>query len=148
VDGIDELLKVFVAYSVDAWGDYFTEALAGSPGRVYQIRTTAAADEPSATWLVRTSPGHFTVEGGPGEKLAEEPGADVTIGGTPTDVLRWSWNRGTPGEPGRVTVDGSPDAVAEFRRCVVIATQLVRQAADDRRGRGGVRARPRRPRAS
>jgi hypothetical protein len=136
VDGIDELLKVFVAYSVDAWGDYFTEVLAGSPARVYRILTTAAADEPGVTWLVRTSPGHFTVEGGPGEKLTEEPVPDVTIGGAPTDVLRWSWNRGTPGEPSRVTVDGSPDALAEFRRCVVIATQLVRQAADNRRGRG------------
>jgi uncharacterized protein (TIGR03083 family) len=123
VDGIDELLKVFVAYSVDAWGDYFTEALAGSPGWVYQIRTAATADEPSVTWLVRTSPGHFTVEGGPGEKIAEELVPDVAIGGTPTDVLRWSWNRGTPGEPNRVTVGGSGEALAEFRRCVVIATQ-------------------------
>ena len=39
VDGVDELLKVFVAYSVEYWGDYFTEALANSPGRIYQIET-------------------------------------------------------------------------------------------------------------
>ena len=41
VDGIDELLKVFVAYSVTEWGDYFTDILAGSPGRTYTVRATA-----------------------------------------------------------------------------------------------------------
>ena len=33
IDGVDELLKVFVSYSVGEWGEYFTEALADSPGR-------------------------------------------------------------------------------------------------------------------
>ena len=123
VDGVDELLKVFVGHSVDAWGEYFTDALAGSPGRTYEIQTTAVADRPSVAWFVRTSPGHFTVEGGPGEKLTDEPVPDVTVSGTPADLLRWSWNRETPGEPSRVKVDGSQEALAEFGRCVVIATQ-------------------------
>lgn len=123
VDGVDELLKVFVAYSVEAWGDYFTEALANSPGRSYKFQTTATAGGPGVTWLVRTSPGHFTVDGGPGEKLADEQVPDVTVSGAPTDMLRWSWNRETSGEPSRVTVDGSEEALAEFGRCVVIATQ-------------------------
>jgi hypothetical protein len=123
LDGIDEILKVFVAYAVDAWGDYFTEALAGSPGRALKIQAAATADSPSVTWLVRTSQGHFTVRGGPAEKLADEPIPDVTIAGTPTDVFRWSWNRETPGAPSQVTVEGDPAALAEFRRCVVIATQ-------------------------
>lgn len=123
VDGIDELLKVFVGYAVDAWGDYFTEALADSPGRAYKIETTATADRPSVTWLVRTSPGRFAVDGGPAGRPAEDSAADVTVSGTPTDVLRWSWNRETPGEPSRVTVDGSEEALAEFGRCVAIATQ-------------------------
>ena len=48
---------------------------------------------------------------------------DVTVSGTPTDVLRWAWNRETPGEPSRVTIEGDADALAEFRHCVVIATQ-------------------------
>ena len=122
-DGVDELLKVFVGYSVEAVGDYFAEALANSPGRVYQIETTATAGTPSVGWIVRTSPGHFTVEGGPGEKPADDPAPDVTIAGSPTDMLRWAWNRETPGEPSRVTVEGSEEALAEFGRCVVIATQ-------------------------
>jgi uncharacterized protein (TIGR03083 family) len=123
VDGIDELLKVFVGYAVDAWGDYFTEALADSPGRAYKIQAMATADRPGVTWLVRTSPGRFAVDGGPAEQPAGDLVADVTVSGTPADVLRWSWNRETPGEPSRVTVDGSEEALAEFGRCVVIATQ-------------------------
>jgi len=123
IDGVDELLKVFVAYSVTEWGDYFTEALAGSPGRTHKVRITATTDSPSVTWLVKTSPGDFTVDGGPGEAVNDESAADVTVSGTPADVLRWAWNRGTPGEPGRVTINGDAGALAEFFRCVVIATQ-------------------------
>lgn len=123
VDGIDELLKVFVAHGVDAWGEYFTEALADSPGRVYQIQATAAAESPGVSWVVRTSPGRFTVDGGPGARLTDEAVPDATITGHPTDVLRWAWNRETPGEPSRVTVKGSEAALAEFGRCVAIATQ-------------------------
>jgi hypothetical protein len=46
----------------------------------------------------------------------EEPVPDVTVTGTPADLLRWSWNRETPGEPSRVKVDGSQEALAEFGR--------------------------------
>jgi MDMPI C-terminal domain/Mycothiol maleylpyruvate isomerase N-terminal domain len=112
VDGIDELLKVFVAYSVTAWGDYFTDILAGSPGRTYTVRTDGAA------WRVRTGPGLFAVEDGAGDDAA-----DVTVGGPPTAVLRWVWNREGTGEPSGVTVEGAPEAVEELRRCIVTATQ-------------------------
>jgi hypothetical protein len=110
VDGIDELLKVFVAYSVAEWGSYFTDILAGSPGRTYTVRTDGAA------WRVRTGPGLFAVEDGDGA-------ADVTVSGPPAAVLRWVWNRESAGEPSDVTVDGAPEAVEELRRCIVIATQ-------------------------
>ena len=70
VDGIDELLKVFVAYSVARWGNYFTDILAGSPGRTYTVRTDGAA------WRVRTVPGLFAVEDGP----VGDTG-DVTVSG-------------------------------------------------------------------
>jgi uncharacterized protein (TIGR03083 family) len=106
VDGIDELLKVFVAYGVAEWGDYFTDALAGSPGRSYTVRTDGAA------WRIRTGPGSLTVEDGDGA-------ADVTVSGPPTAVLRWVWNRGQDG----VTVEGAPEAVEELQRCIVTATQ-------------------------
>lgn len=112
VDGIDELLKVFVAYSVATWGKYFTDVLAGSPGRTYAVRTDGAA------WLVRTGPDLFTVEDGAGDAAA-----DVTVSGPPTAVLRWVWNREAVGASSGVTIEGAPEAVAELKRCIVTATQ-------------------------
>jgi uncharacterized protein (TIGR03083 family) len=111
VNGIDELLKVFVAYSVAEWGDYFTDVLAGSPGRTYTVRTDGAA------WRMRTGPGLFAVSDG------ADDAADVAVSGPPTAVLRWVWNREAAGEPSDVTVEGAPDAVDELRRCIVTATQ-------------------------
>jgi len=111
-DGTDELLKVFLAYGVAEWGDYFTEALAASPGRAYIVRADGAA------WRVRTGPGRVDVTDGAGD----EP-ADVTVSGPPAAVLRWVWNREAPGEPSGVTVEGPPEALDELRRCITIATQ-------------------------
>ncbi|MEH0844186.1 maleylpyruvate isomerase family mycothiol-dependent enzyme [Micromonospora sp. CPCC 205711] len=109
VDGIDELLRVFVEYSVGEWADYFTGILAGSPGRSYTVRTDGAA------WRVRTGPGLFRVDGD------VEDAADVTVSGPPTAMLRWLWGRA--GERSGVTVEGPPEAVEELRRCLVTATQ-------------------------
>jgi uncharacterized protein (TIGR03083 family) len=110
VDGIDELLKVFVAYAVLDWADYFKDILDASPGRTYTVRTDGAA------WRVRTGPGQFIVEDG------ADGDTDVTISGPPTDVLRWVWNR-TGAEPGAVTVEGPAEAVDELQRCITTATQ-------------------------
>jgi hypothetical protein len=112
VDGIDELLKVFLAYSVAQWGDYFTGILAGSPGRTYTVRTDGAA------WRVRTGPGLVAVEDGTGDGAT-----DVTVSGPPAAMLRWVWNREGAGGPSGVTVEGAPEAVEELRRCIVTATQ-------------------------
>jgi uncharacterized protein (TIGR03083 family) len=110
-DGIDELLKVFLAYSVAAWGSYFSEILSASPGRTYTIRTDSRA------WQVRTAPGTLRVDDGAAQA------ADVTVSGPPTALLRWVWNREGADEPSGVTVDGAPEAVAELKRCMVTATQ-------------------------
>ena len=117
IDGVDELLKVFVSYSVGEWGDYFAEALADSPGRSYAINTDGVS------WLVGTSPGRFSVGGGPGMTPPTYVKTDVSISGTPAALLRWVWNREAPGERSGVTIEGDLEALAEFRRCVVIATQ-------------------------
>ena len=98
--------------SVAEWGGYFTDTLAGSPGRTYTVRAGGAA------WWVRTGPGLFAVQDGTGEEAA-----DVTVSGPPAAALRWVWNREGAGEPGGVTVEGTPEAVEELRRCIVTATQ-------------------------
>lgn len=110
VDGIDELLKIFVEYSIAEWSSSFAEILAGSPVRTYTVRTDGAA------WRVRTGPGLFSVADG------ADDSAEVTVSGPPAALLRWVWNREGPGEPGDVTVQGPPDAVAVLRRCITMAT--------------------------
>lgn len=116
VDGIDELLKVFTAYAVTEWSDYFREPLAGSPGRTYEVR--AEADNVT-TWRIRTGPGPtFTVE----EAAAPGP-ADVTLSGTPEALLRDLWNRADAGETSQVRITGAPEAVEELRACLRISTQ-------------------------
>ena len=118
VDGIDELLRVFVAYDVEKWGDDYAEVLGGSPGRSYAINTDGVS------WLVGTSPGRFSVGGGPGRTVPDTARADVTISGAPVALLRWVWNRGAgrrgirrhhrgrPGRAGRVpSLRGHRDSV-------------------------------------
>ena len=117
VDGVDELLKVIVAFDVEKWGDDYIEVLGGSPGWSYAINTDGVS------WLAGTSPGRFSIGGGPGMTVPSYVRTDVTVSGAPAALLRWAWNRESPGEPSGVTIEGDPDAVAEFRRCVVTATQ-------------------------
>jgi hypothetical protein len=106
VDGIDELLKVFVAYSVDQWGDYFSDILAGSPGRTYTVRADGAA------WRVR--PARAVRRGdGPGDDEA-----DVTVTARRRRAALAVEPEGA-GEPSAVTVQGAPEAVEELRRCTV-----------------------------
>jgi uncharacterized protein (TIGR03083 family) len=121
-DGIDELLKVFVAYGVSDWSEVFADALKDSPGHTYLIKADATTDSPAVSWLVTTAPGQFVVAGGPGEQVNSTATPDVTLSGTPTQLLRWAWNRETPGEPTGLRVTGDSGALAEFRRCVVLAT--------------------------
>jgi len=111
VDGIDELLKVFVAYSVAEWGGYFAGILARSPGHTYAVRTDGAA------WWVRTGPGLFRVEDGAGDGAV-----DLTVSGAPTPLLRWMWNREDADAPSGVTAEGAAEATDALRRCITIAT--------------------------
>ncbi|MEV4617345.1 maleylpyruvate isomerase family mycothiol-dependent enzyme [Asanoa sp. NPDC049573] len=108
VDGVDELLKIFVGYCVGVWTDDFKEILDASPGRSYALRTDGAA------WRVRIAPGTFTVEDG------DAADADVTVGGPPAALLRWVWHR-QPG--GEVTVDGPAGALDQLHACITKATQ-------------------------
>jgi hypothetical protein len=112
VDGIDELLRVFVAYGVAEWGEYFAELLDAAPVHTYRVRTHGAV------WRMRTAPGTFTVQDG-----EDGTPADVTLSGPPADLLRRLWNRDLPGEPTQVRVEGDPAAAELLRRLVVTATQ-------------------------
>jgi len=87
-----------------------------SPGRSYTINTAGVE------WLVGTSPGSFTVGGGPGMTVPAFSNVDTAISGSPTAILRWVWNRETPAAPSPLTIKGQPD-LTELRRCITVATQ-------------------------
>jgi uncharacterized protein (TIGR03083 family) len=116
IDGIDELLKIFVAYDVKKYPDDYTAALSDAPARSYAVNTDGVE------WLIGISPGAFTVGGGPGMTVADFTSTDTTITGTPTALLRWLWNRQTPGDSPTVTIKGTED-LDVFHRCIVLATQ-------------------------
>jgi uncharacterized protein (TIGR03083 family) len=116
IDGIDELLKTFVAYDVTKWPEDHAKTLTESPGRSYTIKTDGGQ------WLVETAPATFTVSGGPGMTAPTLTNPATTITGTPTALLRWAWNRNAPGKPPSITIEGNQD-LTEFRRCVVTSTQ-------------------------
>jgi hypothetical protein len=125
IDGVDELLKVFVAFAIGEWPEDFvnewpkdaTGAPAYSPSRTYAISTEGTS------WLVKTAPGRFDVAGGPGVQVADAGTADVVVRGTPAALLRWAWNRDSPDAGTGLTIEGDLDALADFRQYVVIATQ-------------------------
>jgi uncharacterized protein (TIGR03083 family) len=127
IDGIDELLTVFVGYAFDEWPAEFTTALRESPGHSYLIRADPARQRPSVSWLVRTAPDLLTVEGGSGKLADATRSPDVLVSGTPAAVLRWAWNREspgtTPGQSSSVVIMGGGDALDELHRCIVTATQ-------------------------
>jgi uncharacterized protein (TIGR03083 family) len=126
VDGIDELLKIFVGWAFSQWPEDFTEALKDSPGHRYEIRTETTGYTPTVLWSVTTGPDKLAVDGGPGSGIDEKQAADVTVSGTPAAVLRWAWNREAetaPGQVSSVVITGDADALPELRRCIVEATQ-------------------------
>jgi uncharacterized protein (TIGR03083 family) len=125
IDGVDELLKVFVAFAISEWPEDFVNEWpkdsAGAPA--YPQDRSYALSTDGASWLVKTSPGHFDVSGGPGLRMADDAAPDVVVQGAPAALLRWAWNRDLPGAASGLTVDGDPGALADFRQYVVIATQ-------------------------
>jgi uncharacterized protein (TIGR03083 family) len=116
IDGIDELLKIFIAFDAKKYPEDYAEVLDKSPARTYTITTN------DVEWLVGTAPGSFTIGGGPAMTPATFTNTDTQIAGPPPALLRWAWNRTTPGEPPYITVTGNPD-LTEFQRIVVVATQ-------------------------
>lgn len=112
IDGIDELLKVFVTYNVAEWPDYFADILVKSSGR------TCTVHAGRAVWQIRTGPGVFVVTNGAGDGVA-----DATVSSAPAAVPRWLWNREDANASSAVIVEGAQDAVEKLRGCIATATQ-------------------------
>jgi ubiquinone biosynthesis protein UbiJ len=115
VDGVDEVLKLFVGYGSHAWLEDFAPLLAEAKGRTVTVRV-----DTGSAWRVQTDPSGATVT----DTRADN--TDAKISGPPTAVLRWLWSRDstpTADAPSPVRVDGDEEAVKEFRQLLVASTQ-------------------------
>lgn len=110
LDGVDEVLVVFLAYATGRWCDDFGADLAGADGRPVLLASGGSG------WLVSPGAAGVSVEAGVG---AGPVPAAATIRAEPEALLRWLWGRGGDS----VTVEGDVDLVARLRRLLVTATQ-------------------------
>jgi hypothetical protein len=131
VDGVDEVLRLFVGYGSRVWQDEFAPLLSGVQGRTVRVQLdgggapgSAAAAGPS--WLIRAEPGGVTVSSPETAAVAAASSADAVVSGPAVAVLRWLWAREsapTADAPAAARVQGDEEAITEFRRLLVAGTQ-------------------------
>lgn len=107
LDGIDEVLVCFLAYSAAEYAEYLGEALATADGRAVRV------DAGATSWSVRIAPDTIEISTAPTETAAR-------VSGSPTDVLLWLWRRT---DADAVSIDGDPDLVRRLRELLGAATQ-------------------------
>jgi uncharacterized protein (TIGR03083 family) len=108
VDGVDEVLRMFLAYMSRRWPDGFGTALKEASGRSVRLVTDAES------WLVTSKPEGIDVN-----DVASPAVAAATVRGTAETLLRWLWARG--GDDA-MSVEGDADAVVELRGLLAAAT--------------------------
>jgi uncharacterized protein (TIGR03083 family) len=107
-DGIDEVLKLFLAYGTHDYPEDFGARLAGCTGQSVLVAVGGAA------WLVVLDPAGVRIE----DSTAGQPTAQVS--GDPASVLLWLWRR--VGDE-RVRMDGNRDAIGRLHDLLCDATQ-------------------------
>ncbi|MFC4011646.1 maleylpyruvate isomerase family mycothiol-dependent enzyme [Nonomuraea purpurea] len=108
VDGIDEVLLIFLGYGSGKWPEEFGDALTAADGRAVAIESGAER------WLVR--PTRERVEVAKGDTAP----AEATVEGTPQEVLLWLWRRS---DGKSLTFGGDPELVERLRGMLWAATQ-------------------------
>lgn len=116
VDGIDELLKLFVGYGSHAWLEEFAPVLAGAADR-----TVIVGVDGGPGWLVRPSTTGVVVEDADPAAAASTP-VEATVSGSAAGVLRWLWARESPGVS-EAQAEGDAAALDELRKLLVASTQ-------------------------
>jgi uncharacterized protein (TIGR03083 family) len=112
VDGVDEVLRLFLDYGSHAWHGEFVDALGEWGERTLLV---AAQGVDGADWRVAVHSNGAEVRSG---LTGTEP--EATIRGEPVPLLLSLWNRG--GSDG-VTTAGDLSMIEEVRRLLTIATQ-------------------------
>jgi len=108
IDGVDEVLKRFLAYDAEALGEIEGGHLAGR-----DARDTITVLAGQTAWTVRPSPREVVVDDG----AADHP--RVVIRAAPDPMLRWLWGRA--GDDA-VTLTGDPAWAAYLRRLLAATT--------------------------
>jgi uncharacterized protein (TIGR03083 family) len=128
VDGVDEVLKRFLAYDSVHWPDEFSQLkgghLAGEGGRdaiTVKAGTVKAGRVKAGT--VTAGPVAWTVRPSPREVLVEDGASDdprVVVEAAPDPMLRWLWGRA--GDDA-VRVTGDPEWARYLRRMLAEVTE-------------------------
>jgi len=112
VDGVDEVLVIFLDYASHRWPDEFEPVLKEVAGT--SVRIAVDPPRPGGSWLVSyTEAGVDARPDGKGEAVA-------TVSGPSDALLRWLWGRGADAA---VAVTGDPGAATDLRRALTVATQ-------------------------
>ena len=106
LDGIDEVLDLFLRYGIGADPDEDTSSFAG---RSILVRTGPHA------WHVAGQPD----SGGQIQFVRELRAADASVSGEPSELLLWLWNRRPDSA---VRIDGDAASLAGFRTLMTRAT--------------------------
>jgi uncharacterized protein (TIGR03083 family) len=112
VDGIDEVLVIFLDYGSHRWLGEFEPTLT----EIAQAPVRVVVDPPQAgaSWLVSYSAAGVDARpDGSGDAVA-------TVSGPADALLRWLWGRGADAA---VAVTGDPGAATDLRRALTAATQ-------------------------
>ncbi|NUT34076.1 MAG: maleylpyruvate isomerase family mycothiol-dependent enzyme [Hamadaea sp.] len=108
VDGVDEILRAFLAYQSEVWQEDFADPLAPTKGEHILVRAGDTA------WTVTLRPAAVQVSDG---DLGQ---AAATVAGAPQALLLWLWRRAGDQE---ITVEGDASLAARLGELMRVATQ-------------------------
>lgn len=111
LDGIAELLDLFVAYPTHKWADECKPVLEPADGDKVLV------DAGAIRWLAEVG-----LKGVEVSRPSQPVDVSVRIEGDPSALLFWLWNRSAPAD-GEVTVAGDPASVDRFRALLSECTQ-------------------------
>ena len=111
IDGIAELLDLFIGYPTTKWAAECKDVLEPADG------DTVLVDAAGTLWLAEISTAGVDVS-----RPEDVPSTAVTVRGEPSALLFWLWNRWDVSD-GAVAVGGDPAAVERLRGLLTASTQ-------------------------
>jgi uncharacterized protein (TIGR03083 family) len=101
LDGVDELLHLFLAHGSVRWRDYLGDLFKAPDERAVIVHTTNGQ-----AWKVTAKPGQLITE-----HSSPDAYGDLTVAAPPVPLLLWLWNRAPDTA---VTLSGDPDLLDQF----------------------------------